>query len=374
MSWNFRPLFQSLAGSNPNLARRDVALDALRTLAIVGMVATHSTRMIPIGARWEAHRWAMLLEPIIPALFLALAGASLVLSHHQARGSSNYHGFTWFRRQATRAFGLWAISVFFYLCQDGWHWPDTLIAPGILGTIGFSILTLSAVLLLPHFAGPTVAAVLGAAGLQVWMDAHQMKCVWLTAGNSPVLPLVTFAWAGGLYAHCGLAMSRGKGDNLGFSRWVTRMAAFGLGIAGLSVAIFLFKKYGLEELFSKPLGRSDAGRVFEVAKDGVVRKVTLGYYNMRPILCVAIAGIVVTTHQCLRAVSPLLRPLQKGLFAMGRHSLGVYILHLSLLAGSVLIWGKRPFPTAAIGFTVYLGLLAVCEIYALFRESGQRSG
>jgi surface polysaccharide O-acyltransferase-like enzyme len=65
---------------------------------------------------------------------------------------------------------------------------------------------------------------------------------------------------------------------------------------------------------------------------------------------------------------PILKPLQKGLFAMGRHSLGVYILHLSLLAVAVLARGKHPFPSPWIWLGAYIVLLAVCEFYALWRE------
>jgi uncharacterized membrane protein len=370
MNFRFRSFWQPWAGTRPQLANRDIALDALRTLAIVGMVATHSTRMIPLVERWPVHRWAMLLEPIIPALFLALAGASLVLSHHHARQKKDFHAAIWLKRQGVRALGLWAISVVFYLCQDGWHWPDTLIAPGILGTIGFAIMSLGALLLLPQGVWFLAFAMLGAAGLQIWMDIHELKWVWFTTGNSPVLPLVTFAWAGGLYTYIGLGMAKQSASTQGKSQGLQQGMAWGLGVLGFLGIWFLIQKYGVEALFSKPLGRSDAGRVFEIVQGDSVRKVTLGYYNMRPILCAAIVCIVVCAHQLLRGLSPWLRPLQKGLFAMGRHSLGVYILHLSLLAMAVLIWGKRPFPTAVIGAAVYLSLLAICEMYALFRERG----
>jgi Heparan-alpha-glucosaminide N-acetyltransferase, catalytic len=356
--------------------QRDLPLDAMRTLAVLGMMATHTTRLIPLRERWEVQHWAMRLEPIIPALFLALVGASLVLSHARSEARPDFSAKLYVRKQVLRALMLWAVSVVFYLADDGWHWPDALAAPGILATIGGAILVLTAVMSLPGRMRPFVLAVtlLGGIALYVYCDIRSIKLVWLTSGNSPVLPLWLFAFAGGLFA-----WASQRAQSLAAAWGKTRLLTWVLGPSVLATGAFLFawlaNRYGLEALFSKPLGRADAARVFTVWRDGAEKSVTLGYYNLRPVLSAAVAGLLLAMHQALRlGLQMLSNPGAASrtitwFLALGRHSLGVYILHLALLAILVVTGGKRPLPSAEWGLAVYAGLIAVCLAYAHGREA-----
>jgi peptidoglycan/LPS O-acetylase OafA/YrhL len=337
--------------------RRDLALDALRTLAVLGMMATHTTRMIPLAARWEVNRWAMLLEPIIPALFLALVGASIGLSRVSVieKGADAIR--VWNRRQIRRAVLLWLVGIVFYLCEDGFHWPDAVFAPGILGTIGYAILLLTALFALPK---PWVGlAVIWAAGCAayLYLDAHGLSVFWFTSGNSPMLPLLLFALMGALSSELGKIPSR--------YRYPLRYLAFAVGFMG---STWLFYRFGADALFSKPFGRSDATRWLVTQTAGMPVTKAIGYYNLRPVLSLLVACLILATYSFLSWAEFLLRPVSKWLLILGRHSLGVYILHLSLLALAVLRWGMKPFPAAWIGAGVYVMLVLICEFYALWRE------
>ena len=64
---------------------RNIGLDATRTLAIIGMMASHTSRMIQFDARPAWCAWILLLEPIIPSLFLLMVGVSLTFSLQKFR-------------------------------------------------------------------------------------------------------------------------------------------------------------------------------------------------------------------------------------------------------------------------------------------------
>lgn len=366
MGWQgfFSRLKERSTRPKRSTANRDIALDALRTFAVLGMIATHSTRLIPREARWELHRWAMLLEPLIPSLFLALAGASLVVSRGSALASGRQTAKEWSLRQMKRAFALWVVGVIFYLCEDGYRWPDALAAPGILGTIAYAVILLTGLLALPRAWAWMLAFLIAGSAIYQVLDARGWAVFAFNSGNSPFFPLLLFALAGALYASAGLKWKAMRD----VSSWLPYLVSYLLLASCAGIAAWLISRYGLEALFSKPLGRSDATRLFHVTREGLTKTVAVGYYNLRPLLSLAVLGLLISLHQLLRLAQAGLRPFAPWLLAMGRHSLGVYILHLSLLAAAVLLGGKHPFPTAWTGIAVYCGLLLICEAYALARE------
>jgi len=358
----FFPFLASSGNSHPGSRPRDIALDALRTLAILGMMATHTTRLIPIRARWEINRLGLLLEPIIPCLFLALVGASLVLVWEKLRVKEEYSAQKWVGKQCKRAAGLWLIGVIFYCCENGFVLPDVFAAPGILGTIAYAIILLACLLSLPgHVYAIAACLALGLAAYG-YLDHRGLSVFLLNQGNSPVFPILLFALAGALYARAGLAVK---------DRW-PRYASFILWLAATGLLLAMVNRFGLEALFSKPFGRSDAGRVFTLTENGVTRTITHGYYNLHPVLSVAVSLAIVSLHQFFSLISRFIRPVSFGLLALGRHSLGVYILHLSLLAVAVVTLGKRAFPEAWLGAVVYFGLILICQAFALWRERSKR--
>jgi len=332
---------------------RDPALDALRTLAVLGMMATHTTRLVQRDGRDAWNIWAMLFEPVIPALFLVLAGASLLLSWHSKKADSKI----WWQRQLRRALGLWVIGVIFYFAESGFRLPDLIFSPGILATIAYAILLITPIMTWMSSVYATwllTALLLMGCGAYQYLDSQTQKVFWLNAGNSPMLPLLLFALVGAL------AVLWGK--KLGAAgRWALTLMA--IGISG-----FCLWRYGAQDLFTKPLGRSDASRVFSVVKDGVTQNKVLGYYNLRPLLSIFVLSFFMVIWQVLCMLRPLLQKMNHFFFLMGRHSLAVYILHLSLLAIPFVLWGAHPFKHGWQGATVWLALLVICQLFSLLKE------
>lgn len=355
---------------------RDHSLDALRTLAVIGMMAAHTARLMPFDVRPEWARLVLLLEPVIPSLFLFLVGLSLALSFQAARRRAIAPG-VWYRRQLGRAAWLWAISAAFFALEMGIRLPDMLLAGGILANIAYAIALLGGLMALASrgradSASPIPRAVplalslafMAGAALFVGFDLAGARVHPVNIGNSPFLPLWLFALAGGLCGMTGGRLSPSAGEGRVSKRRVVTAA---IGLLGALVATALIARYGLDALFTKPLGRSDATRLIPSPVYGGA-PLDVGYYNIRPVLALACLGLHVAALAVLRATA---RAGERGapLFAIGRHALGAYVVHLALLAALVVSFGERqPLKSAAPGTFVWLGLIVICHALALLRE------
>jgi hypothetical protein len=135
----------------------------------------------------------------------------------------------------------------------------------------------------------------------------------------------------------------------------------------------LISMQGWEELFTQPLGRSNATRVLDAPFYGGSPK-TVPYYNLRPVL----ALIWFAFHTgFLSLVELALRPLRWSpawsarLFALGRRSLENYVLHLFLLGLLVVGLGPRPLTATWQGNAAVLGIAVVCQVWSMYRERGR---
>ena len=330
---------------------RDVAMDALRTLAVLLMVASHTTRLIVWEHRREWSRLSLLIEPLTASLFLFLVGASLVRSWEKARPQGRG---AWFRKQGLRALGLWVVSGIFYMLELGFHWPDSVFLSGILATIAYAVLVLAPIVASPR---PVLLLSLASAAMGcffLWMDQHGIRVFFLNAGNSPWLPLVLFAFMGSLGA---LAVSSR-------AAWV-RPAWVAAAVVALGLLLYF---HSFHDLFSKPLGRYETVRTMASGPPEARIEKAIPYYNLRPILVPAIVALIVLIYAALAALRPVLAPAARLLFPMGRHSLDVYILHLALLAVLVLRGGKRPLTSAWQGDVTLASVILACYVWASGRE------
>jgi uncharacterized membrane protein len=252
---------------------RDPVLDALRTLAILLMVAAHTTRLIDWDMRRDWSRWVLLIEPFIASLFLYLVGASLSESWKRAGGNRA----AWWRKQGLRALGLWAISCVFFTLEDGFVLPDALFLSGILATIAYAILLLMILSAAPRgiWLVAAGAAILTAA--HIALDARGLRWFFVNAGNSPLLPLVLFAFLGA----CLWPLMEANA-------WAKAL----LAAAGGVTLVFLFHRHGLEAVFSKPLGRYETARVFFSGPPQAQVRTSIPYYNLRPLLTAAALAVI----------------------------------------------------------------------------------
>jgi uncharacterized membrane protein len=345
-----------IASADPAAARaggrrRDVALDALRLLAVLLMIASHTTRLIAWDERRAWSRFSLLIEPFTASLFLILVGASLVFSWRAARDRGRA---AWFRKQALRAAGLWSISCVFYALEEGFRLPDVLTMSGILATIAYVSLLGMGLAASPRPMAGFAAAAAAALAAHVWLDRTGARIFALNAGNSPLLPLFPLACLGALGA---LLLERG------------RPARLALALAAAALLAGLVARCGFAALFLAPLGRYETVRVLEWTDHGRTWRKEIPYYNLRPILVPVIASMTVLLYAAFASARPVLERGQRLWLAMGRRSLDVYILHLAILAAFVVAGGKRPLQKAWQGDAVILGTIAICWLWALGRDA-----
>ncbi|MBW8886421.1 MAG: DUF1624 domain-containing protein [Fibrobacteres bacterium] len=341
--------------------RRDVALDALRLLAVLLMIASHTTRLIAWDERRAWSWFSLLIEPFTASLFLILVGASLVLSWRAAQaaqaGRAGRAGgrAAWFRKQALRASGLWAISFLFYALEEGVRWPDVATMSGILATIAYVSLLGMVLVASPR---PALALSIAAAlcmGAHLWFDKTGLRIFGLNAGNSPLLPLFPLACMGALGV---LVLEAG------------RPARVGVAVAAAAIVAGLVAHNGFAAIFSTPLGRYETARVLEWMDHGRMQRKEIPYYNLRPILVPMIASMTVLIYTVFSLIRPVLERGQRFFLAMGRRSLDVYILHLAILAIFVEAGnGRRPLQKTWQGDAVVLGAITASWLWVLGRDA-----
>lgn len=335
---------------------RDTAMDALRTVAVLLMVASHTSRLIAWDERREWSRFSLVIEPFTASLFLILVGASLVQSWRKAVAAGTARS-AWLRRQGLRALALWALSAVFYTLSEGFLLPDAVVLSGILCTIAY---TAAAGSLLVSGSRPVLHLALAAgamAALYAWLDLGGRRVFVLNAGNSPLLPLSLFGLLGALGA---LAVTGGAG---------ARHARLLLAGAAVMALAFLLSRHSFRELFTKPLGRYETARVFQVGPPEAGTVKSIPYYNLRLILAPAILSLAVLLYAFLAAARPVLDRCSAWLLRLGRRSLDVYILHLVILAAFVVAAGKRPLKETWQGDAVYLGVVSACYLWAWGRDA-----
>ncbi|MDB5047459.1 MAG: hypothetical protein JWO30_530 [Fibrobacteres bacterium] len=333
--------------------RRDVALDALRMIAVLLMMASHTTRLISWDERRGWSRFSLLIEPLTASLFLILVGTSLAHSWQSFRNRPGGRAL-WYRKQMVRAAMLWILSCVFYSLEEGFHLPDAVTMSGILATIAYTILA-GMLLVSASRPIPILLAVCAALlGLEAWLDARGLKVFVLNGGNSPLLPLFLFACLGALGA---LALESGN-----------RPARAGLVTVALLTLAILLGRHPFADIFSKPLGRYETARIVARMNDNVRVEKSIPYYNLRPILVPMIASLVVLAYAILALLRRPLERTARWLLPMGRHSLDVYILHLSLLAMLVLKGGMRPLGKAWQGDAAIGALIVICYAWTVGRE------
>jgi hypothetical protein len=360
-------------------AQRDHGMDALRTLAVIAMMASHTARLISFDLRPAWAQMVLLLEPITPTLFLLLVGLSLARSyerfHHKAYERGQVADTSaWYLRQLRRAGILWLISGVFFTLELGFRLPDVITASGILATIAYAIVVIGGLLAMPTGTLPRWLPLLSVwlvgVALFLWIDATGRGIFILTTGNSPLLPLCLFALTGALWGRFFTSNpSAFPAAPSSTPRWLAPV----LGISLVLIALALIARYGLEPLFSKPLGRSDAGRLVPAPFYGG-GTTYLGYYNLRPVLALASLGIQLG---CLVILGGLFLKLPERAaafgFALGRDALVAYILHLALLGVLVVATGERqPLTEAWQVSAVWVTLIVTCMIFARWRKSRGR--
>jgi len=330
--------------------RRDAGIDALRSIAIVAMMAAHASRLIARKDLWVWSTWVMLLEPLIPTLFLTLVGVSLFYSF----GRCNCSPWMWYRRQLLRALGLWLISALFFALEKGIRLPDMFVASGILCTIAYTIVITGLLLITSKSTTMLVSALVAGSLVYLLLDRQGLNPFLIVSGNSPMLPLLLFAVWGVLWVRIKPASPY---------YFIIEILIY------LSIGAWLLHVYGFVDLFSKPVGRSNASRLLAAPVFGGDLK-RVAFYNIRPdlaLFCFCVHGIALRTSRLLLGWTG---KVAQAVLLFGRHSLEMYIVHLLCFALLVVWGGKRPLHSGEIGTLVLISVMVICWWWGYWRESG----
>ncbi|HEY6728310.1 MAG TPA: heparan-alpha-glucosaminide N-acetyltransferase domain-containing protein [Polyangiaceae bacterium] len=202
-------------------------MDAFRGATVLAMMATHTTRVVPVGAGGDGLRaQASLFEPAISVAFLWLVGWSLERAYARASHSGTAWR-TWYARALLRAATLYALGVLLFVLQYGVAAPYVWASPDVLGTIAWAIVVLGTLLPLGIWGliGGTVAAL----ALTALLEAIAAHLSGVNAGPGAALPLVGSACAGACH---GLTSRRRPTSGLRWAVLGVTVGSLGWGLPG----------------------------------------------------------------------------------------------------------------------------------------------
>lgn len=311
-------------------------LHVYRALAVILMILAHAARTQTNMSSLHSNPttagpfdWpfvaALIIEPIISALFLFIAGFSLVLSRQHSREAPSQ----WLQRLGRRMGTLYGISVLFALADQGVQWPGVLVSSGVLGIIAVGVFSAGAMLVsLRPWQLLAAATVLGT-GVTWLLDEGRLSVIGLNAGAGGMLPLVTLAWLGaltglvyqrwqmnGLGVLCGVTLPLAVLALLADPPWVTHPTSDILLYPGDRLQSVLFSLQDVLGLY-----------------DGTARQALVKYWNHGWIFSLRVLPVLVLGLMLFLTVIPVARhPVLAFLEWMGKQALNLYILHLVLLA------------------------------------------
>ena len=336
-------------------------LHIYRALAVILMILAHAARTQANMPALQAHPasagtfdWpfvgTLIIEPIVSAMFLFIAGFSLVLSRTHSRESVRQ----WRQRLGRRMATLYGISVLFALAEQGVQLPGILVSSGVLGIIAVGIF--SAAIMLTNrrpwlWLATATILVTAATG---FLDSQRISLTGLNAGAGGMLPLVSLAWLGTL---AGLVYQRWQANGLGLLLGISLLVAV-LALLDRSPwvthpanSIWL---YPGDRLQSVLYSLQDLAGLYQ----GAARQITVYYWNHSWIfalrtLPLLILGLILSVTTLHYIKHPVLRFLEW----MGKQALNLYILHLVLLA-LITVVGLTP----ATGWQTLLLVAAILAI------------
>lgn len=305
-------------------------LNLYRALAVMLMILAHAARVqqpLRPDSLLDGPLLAVLrIEPIISALFLFIAGFSLVLSRERSRETPRQ----WLQRTGSRMGTLYALSVLFFLADRGVQWPDLLVSSGVLAVIAAGVASCAWALVSPapgyRLSGLTLAAL----AITALLDSERWSLTGLNAGAGGLLPLIALAWLGGL---TGLIHRRWPDNGLplllGLSL-VVGLIALAAPFPWITHPLSLHRIYPGDRIDSVLCSLQDALGFYR----GPVTQTQVAFWNHGWIFPLrALPLLVLGLILFLGTVKTLNSPVTRFLDWMGRQALNLYILHLLLLAG-----------------------------------------
>ena len=304
------------------------------------------------------------IEPLCQALFMTMVGVSMIYSLKLTRQPELWNG-----KQLRRAAELYAIGFVFFVVQYGMQWPWMFIGHGILISISSAIVLSLPLVRNIRFAYLTF---IGLWTTLLVLNILDIRIGFINAGNGPFMPHVILSVFGVIAG--GILLK----DNRRHQKWfIAVMTAFLL--ISLSQLDFL-QYFNYPEDTSDPYGRRDYKATYKVFGSNGIEQIwgiiqgeqlkssVKTYYNYTATSIPLLMSLCTGVYLFFRALGPLTKKLSP-VWAIGRHSLGVYMLHLILISLCTVVFGSlRPFENALEINSALAVIVSICYGYALYKE------
>lgn len=319
-------------------------IDAFRGLSIILMFITHGSRIYngsgDNGILNSLLHFFSIIEPFTSASFLFLVGVGLNLSFSKNKLSYS----SWLKSNTIKAAQLYLIGLLFFFMEYGVQIPEMFFGPSILSIIALAIISLSLCITSPFFL-LWGSILIGAISLSCEGTAVQ----GINTGPGGVFPLVLFSFLG----YFGYEFIKTKNKS-------------GWGLIGLGIVSSFYPHLPTEhwtQTYPSIYDHFLSGQTgFDYIQSmGSIHGYTkVGFWNHT---LVSVFRLFIPLILILGLVIKYSNQIKNNLFGpifgrLGRHALGLYLLHLTIIAVCDFS-GLRPasalWDWAFIGFLILIG-------------------
>ncbi|MEC7985003.1 MAG: hypothetical protein VX278_07560, partial [Myxococcota bacterium] len=256
------------------------------------------------------------------------------------------------------------------------QFPWMFIGHGILLSISSAIVLCTPIVYKEWGMKAAVGLLVLLVGSHWIMDYNQIQVAYINAGNGPFMPHVILSAFGLVCAYILLDCTK----RMKFL-FLALMVACAVG-SFYRITTLIEASSALDTfvaIFDYPHGRKDFGATYRMAGNGpgqIWAVLTGGelkdslkeYYNYRPVAIPMLMALVTGVYCLFKLLGPLTEKLQP-LWLVGRHSLGVYILHLIIIALTTVVLGSlRPFESGMSIQLYFVFVLVICYGYAFWKS------
>lgn len=336
------------------LSGRKKYLDFLRLLALYYMIFQHGVLgLLTLEGNNGIIRFLFELVPLCPALFLFLAGYSLTISYYRRR--DRYREFI--GHVLIRGGILCVCAMILFIAEHGFQLPDFFIAPGILNTIGYLLLTGAVIVGIKGNKIITGCLIVLFSVIYYILEKYTINIVPFNNGYEPLFPTIIFGYIGLL---SGLILEDDRR-----SVKVKNIIIIISGIIGVGIFTYYSIRYGLFKIFYPGIGRGEVSRLFNAnlfintivqrnADEVSVYYATIWNFNTAGLI--ANSGCVFILFAVTHFLEPFMRKyLPKNVFLPGKFAFFNYFYHLAVIGLLIVIFGYNTFNVPL--FLLFLALI-----------------
>lgn len=329
-----------------------IGIDALRGLAIILMFITHGGRLYngkhDDGILNQILNFFSSIEPFTSSLFLFLVGVGLFLSHQNTKLSYGQ----WLKKTLVKAGQLYLIGVIFFFMEYGPQFPEMLLSPNILSVIAFSIIAVSLSLSYPILLLGT--------GLSIATISYMFEGAatpGINTGPGGAFPLMLFTFLGYLTYQ----FSQTKNS---LYTWLLATGIISWFYPFSPLEHWTYTYPSIYDYFVTGQTALDffqnGGFIDGYSKTGFWSHSVISVLRLLIPLSLCL-WVCMKSNEFINSSK-----IGQNLALLGRHALGLYILHLIIIA-ALYTGGFKP-QSALIDWFLIIGLVVIGLAYGKLKE------